>query len=219
MQDDRASKLAAAAIARGRPLDWFEELYASADEGEPPWAHHEPNPNLIVWLQRERVSGQGRRALTVGCGLGDDAEELARAGFTVTAFDIAPSAIAMAQKRFPESPVRYVAADLLSPPPEWDGAFDFVFESYTLQAMPEPLRRIAYQRVASFVAPGGELLLIARARDEDQPVDGPPWPLAKSEIRSLSNYGLTELRIEDYLDAEEPPVRRFRARFSRLAAV
>ncbi len=177
------------------------------------------NPNLIVWLQREGIDGQGRRALTVGCGLGDDAEELARAGFAVTAFDLAPSAIAMAQKRFAESPVRYLAADLLAPPAEWTGAFDFVFESYTLQAMPAPLRRAAYERVASFVAVGGDLLLIARARDHDQEVEGPPWPLTASEIRSLSDHGLTELRFEDYLDAEEPPVRRFRAQFSRIAAV
>ncbi len=44
-------------------------------------------------------------------------------------------------------------------------------------------------------------------------------PHRLGEIRSLSDHGLTELRFEDYLDAEEPPVRRFRAQFSRIAAV
>jgi hypothetical protein len=60
-----ARALAAAALERGQPLAWFEELYAGAG-GEPgaiPGADLEPNPTLVAWLGR-------RCALKVGYGLG-----------------------------------------------------------------------------------------------------------------------------------------------------
>jgi ubiquinone/menaquinone biosynthesis C-methylase UbiE len=61
-----------------------------------------PNPNFIDWLNQRRVVGSGR-AIKVGSGLGDDAEELSRRGFETTAFDISESAIAWSRKRFPQS--------------------------------------------------------------------------------------------------------------------
>jgi hypothetical protein len=46
-----------------------------------PWADLEPNPHLLSWLEANPTDGRGRRALKVGCGLGDDAEALAELGF------------------------------------------------------------------------------------------------------------------------------------------
>jgi 2-polyprenyl-3-methyl-5-hydroxy-6-metoxy-1,4-benzoquinol methylase len=39
----------------------------------------------------------GRRAIAVGCGLGADDEHVARLRFDMVAFDVAPTAVAMAQ--------------------------------------------------------------------------------------------------------------------------
>jgi len=142
MSRAKARQLADAALRRGEPLVWFEELYAeveSASLSSVPWADLEPNPNLVAWLDRSKIDGRGRRALKVGCGLGDDAEELARRGFDVVAFDVSPSAICIAKRRFPESPVRYEVADLFDSP-DWVGGFDLVLESYTLQVLPPSLR-------------------------------------------------------------------------------
>jgi hypothetical protein len=70
-----ARALAAAALQRGDPTGWFEELYAGAAQaGEVPWADLVPNPMMVAWLEREGVIGDGRRALKVGAGLGDDAD-------------------------------------------------------------------------------------------------------------------------------------------------
>ena len=55
----------------------------------------------------------------VACGLGDDAEALAAAGWRVTAFDISPAAIAWCRERFPASPVDYQVQDLSAVPSSW----------------------------------------------------------------------------------------------------
>jgi SAM-dependent methyltransferase len=203
----------------GRPADWFEPLYVSAagDASVIPWADLRPNLNLSRWLTSAAIRGDGRRALDVGCGLGDNAEALAAAGFRVTAFDVAPSAIAWCRRRFPNSAVDYRSADVFRPPPEWAGAFDLVHECYTLQALPPDVREQAQRSIASLVAPDGQLLVIARARNEDEPPGTLPWPLTKTELMRFEALGLKLERVEDFLDNEDPPVRRFRAVFVRPA--
>ena len=69
----------------------------------------------------------------VGCGLGDDAEELAARGFVVTAFDISAAAVAWCKQRFPASRVNHELADLLQPPQSWDSG-SFIVEIYTIQS-------------------------------------------------------------------------------------
>lgn len=208
--------MARAAIERGRPLDWFEELYAEASTAGPsavPWADLKPNPNLLDWLDRELPDGVGKSALVVGCGLGDDAEELARRGFAVTAFDISGSAVAMARRRFPASAVEYAVANLFCAPTAWTKSFDLVQEAYTLQVLPAELRHRAVERLSSFVAPGGTLLVIARGREDDQHAGELPWPLTCAEAELPLSCGLEQVSFEDYLDSEVPPVKRFRATY------
>ena len=208
-----AREAAARAIEDGEPLRWFEEIYSSRDGSSIPWADMEPNPNLEWALKQRNLPGDGLRALKVGCGLGDDAEELARHGFDVTAFDIAPAAIDWARRRFPKSPVDYLVADALNPPAKWKRAFDFVLESYTLQVLPASLRREAMTRIASFVKPGGTLLVIARARKAHEPVGRMPWPLTREELLWFGRVGLEQESFEEFWDAEDPPVRRFRVEY------
>src|SRR5690242_15221720 len=107
------------AVTAGDATGWFEKLYAEAQAGGPvvPWADGEPNPNLLDWADATSLNGAGpggaaRTALVPGCGLGYDAEFLARRGFAVTAFDISPTAVAAAKRENPGSAVRYVTADL-----------------------------------------------------------------------------------------------------------
>jgi SAM-dependent methyltransferase len=215
-----ARQLAQVAIAAGRPLDWFEQLYAKArsDGVSIPWADYTPNPNLIeLFQQLDGHVSLGRRALKVGCGLGDDAEWLAGRGFDVTAFDISPTAISECGNRFPDSKVTYVACDLFQSPDNWLGAFDLVLESYTLQVLPPELRAKALKQISGFVSLGGYLLLIARLREESEPTGSMPWPLVRREIEILTSQGFVEKHAEDYLDGEHPPVRRFRGCYQREA--
>ena len=219
MKPDRsfARQIAAEHFHREKPTEWFDHLYQAAqtDASRIPWADQRPNTNLLAWRAAHPQDRTGR-ALVIGCGLGDDAEELARWGYKVTAFDVSPTAIHWCESRFPGSPVTYRVADLLDAPPEWTGAFDFILESYTLQALPPELRTRLIEIVASFVAIAGELLVICRARDEQDPPGDMPWPLTKNELLRFEHHGLRVREFEDYLDAEEePPARRFRALFVR----
>jgi len=174
-----------------------------------------PNLNLISLYSRLRHLPFGKSVLKVGCGLGDDAEWMSSLGWTVTAFDIAPSAIAICRSRFPKSSVNYLTRDLFDAPSEWHQAFDIVQESYTLQVLPPDLRAEALKRIANFVAPGGYLLFVTRGRSPSDPVGSMPWPLTRSEVDAFENLGLKSILFEDYTDQETPPVRRFRACYHR----
>jgi SAM-dependent methyltransferase len=192
-------------------LNEFESVYvqAQSDPAAISWADLVPNPNLVRWLDGNDVDGAVKQALVVGCGLGDDAEELARRGFETTAFDVSPTAIRWCRRRFPKSDVKYVAADLFRIPRAWGKSFDFVLESYTLQVLPEGLRRQAIPAIAALLAPGGTLLLVARGRDGDDPPGNSPWPLTREELGGFTSLGLVEQSFQDFMDDEVPPVRRF----------
>jgi SAM-dependent methyltransferase len=176
-----------------------------------PWADLKVNPNLEEWIAREKTRGDGKKALKVGCGLGDDAERLAALGFEVTAFDISPTAIEWCRRRFPGSKVTYLAADLFHAPEDWAGKFDLVLESYTLQVLVGGARKAAIASIANFVAPGGKLLVIARGREVGDPPGEMPWPLVREELKEFETLGLKEISFERFMDNEEPPVLRFRA--------
>ena len=51
----------------------------------------------------------------------------------MTAFDLSPTAIEWCRKRFPQSSVKWVVANLLESPAEWRQRFDLVVEINTLQ--------------------------------------------------------------------------------------
>ncbi|WP_157867660.1 class I SAM-dependent methyltransferase [Gloeothece citriformis] len=128
--------------------------------------------------------------------------------------DISSTAIKECLRRFESSRVCYEVADLLAPPSKWLAAFDFVFESYTLQVLPPELRFAATSNLRNFVAPSGQLLVIARGREELEPPGEMPYPLTKGELNLFENLGLTTELFEDYFDDEIPPVRRFRVLYS-----
>jgi SAM-dependent methyltransferase len=209
-----ARRIAADSIANGDSTGWFETLYAAAERGivTVPWADLAPNPRLVKALAGHTGGG---RALVVGCGLGDDAEHVASLGHSTVAFDVSPTAVAGARRRFSHSTVQYVTADLLSPPQSWTRAFELVVEVFTLQVLTGAARRAAFAQTAQLVARGGRLLIIAGAREEHDALGNMPWPLTRAEIESFRGYGLREDSIVDFLDDEvHGPVRRWRAWFT-----
>jgi SAM-dependent methyltransferase len=216
--DEHTRRLAAASLATGDPTGWFEELYAEAAGGKAmvPWDLGNPHRLLVGWVQARKPVGGGRRALVVGCGLGRDAEYIAELGYDTVAFDVSATAVRTARRRFPDSAVHYLMADLLDPPAHWAHTFDLVVESMTVQALPDPPRRAAIGQVGRMVAPGGTLLVIAAGHDEaEDPEDGPPWPLTRAEVEAFATGDLRAVRIEDIRDDQDPRELRWRAEFHR----
>jgi len=206
-------------LKRGDATGWFDQVYARAQGNADavPWAALQPRPAFAEWAQRTALSGTGKRAVVIGCGLGDDAEELARRGFAVTAFDIAPNAVAWCRKRFPQSTVDYRVADLFAPPAAWQSGFDFVLEIFTVQALPIAMRQDAIAAVATLVGAGGEIFVLSVGTDHPDGRNGPPWVLTRAELDHFRFCGLTEVMVDEIRDPDMAPNFWFRAVYRRKA--
>ena len=179
-------------------LPAFEEIYARAgqDFGAIPWAALAANPALVSWLDQQPAPA-GDRALVIGCGLGDDAEEAARRGYQVTAFDLSPTAIRHCRERFPGSAVDYQVADLFHLPARWSEAFSLAVEIRTLQSLPLTQRADATAAIAATVRPGGQVFVRCLARDDGEPPVSRPWPVSRGELRGFIQAGLHEAEFAD----------------------
>lgn len=120
-------------------------------------SRREPSPSLLA----EAADLAPGTALDAGCGWGADAMWLAARGWRVTAADISPAALDQARRAAeagdPDAAARvtWLPADLTS----WDpgGRFDLVASHYVhVPGPPEAL----FARLASWVAPGGTLLVV-----------------------------------------------------------
>jgi SAM-dependent methyltransferase len=209
-------QLAKAYADRGNPNGWFEEFYARADGDihRVYWADLKPNPLLLDWIEKHPAL-VGKRAITIGCGLGDDAELLMQHGTRVTAFDISPSAIAMCRQRYPNSLVDYRVADLFDHPAAWRRGFDLVYECNTIQILEGAWRVRALEAISDLVAPGGEIIVSCRSQNQDKQPDAFPRPLDRDEIDGFRRAGLSELRFLAYDDDQDPPVPHFFAVYKR----
>jgi SAM-dependent methyltransferase len=214
-QTKRVHRMISDALSGGSPTDWFEEVYSGAVQGTGfvPWARMRPDSTLVNWLALQAPRGEDKQALIVGCGLGDDAEAVAKRGFEVTAFDISETAIASARVRFPDSKVDYQVADLFALPPEWAGRFDLVVESRTIQALPWDYTEAAVKAIAAQVAPAGVLLVLCMGREPKEDRRGIPWPLSRTELTLFEQAGLREESFQVY---QEGGQKRFKVVYRRI---
>jgi 2-polyprenyl-3-methyl-5-hydroxy-6-metoxy-1,4-benzoquinol methylase len=206
-------------------VEYFESQYAEA-KGDPSrirWADQRPNPALVNWLNAVAPSlvRCGARACVVGCGLGDDAQEIAKRGYDITAFDCSPTAVEWARQRDPENARSYVQADLFNLPPKWRHRFDLVVEIYTIQSLPPERHEQAMKSLAEILSPNGHMLLIARAAEEPVHGDERPWPLTQEELRrlcSVAGLKIVDDNVSIFEDDEDPPVLRMRAMMVKTGA-
>lgn len=184
--------------------DWFEPLYdeAGGDPSAVPWAREAPSPLLLAWLDQPGLDVAGSDALVVGCGLGDDAAELARRGCRTVAFDISPTAVDWARERFADldapGTLTFRTADLLDLPDDLVASAGLVVEVRTVQALSADIREAGLRAVASTVAPGGLLVhvgLVATNPRAAQTWDGPPWALSPDELAVYEDAGLDRVAL------------------------
>ena len=154
--------------------DW-EARYRS---GDMPWEKGEASPGLVDFLSKHPELARGKVCVP-GCGTGHDAREWARAGFTVTGFDIAPSAIRLCRERTAAAGLaaRFELGDFLKDEPT--ERFDWVFE-HTLFCAIDPGDREEYVRaVLRWLKPGGDYLAVNYMIPDK---DGPPFGTTREEL-------------------------------------
>jgi len=106
---------------------------------------------------------------------------------------------------------------VLNAPARWSGAFDLVFEAYTIQVLSGPDRAACIRAIGGFVSPGGSLLVVARSGRPGDPPGDMPWPMTRGEMDGFLVAGLTLAHLREVVESGDEPVLRFVAEFVRLA--
>ena len=146
---------------------WEQRWHGGSGDGCATTAASPPNPHLV----RETDGLTPGTALDAGCGAGAEAVWLASRGWQVTAADISSAALRLAAERAHASGlserVRRVEADLAV----WEPGtgFDLVTTHYAHPAIPQ---LAFYERIASWVVPGGTLLVVGHLHAGSDDVNG-----------------------------------------------
>jgi SAM-dependent methyltransferase len=161
------------------PTDWE----AQYQKGETPWDKGAPCPGLLDHLAAERVAG---KVLVPGCGTGHDVRALAGQGAEVVGLDLAPSAIATAQ-RFPAAGREtYELGNLFELAAHLRGAFDCVWEHTCFCAIDPSMRADYVRSVHAALRPDGNLLAIFYLDPGNaSPDEGPPFEVSIAELDRL----------------------------------
>jgi 2-polyprenyl-3-methyl-5-hydroxy-6-metoxy-1,4-benzoquinol methylase len=214
---ERTKQLQAEFAEKGDVTGWFEALYQEAEGNNEkiPWADLEPNKFLVKFAEKTNLQGNGRTALVVGCGLGDDARFLHDLDFDVTAFDISRTAIEWAKKLHQDTNIKFFTADLFDTPKEWYQAFDFVLEIYTIQPLPLEMRSEVINQISNFVKFKGKIVVVTRGREDDEIPVELPWALSRKDLSQFEKNGFTQNYFEEMWGDEDEPIRRFVIEYER----
>ena len=143
-----------------------------------PWEKGEPSPGLVDFLAAHPELPRGS-VLVPGCGTGHDARVWARAGFSTTGLDLAPSAIRLSQERTRAAGLtaEFRLGNFLEDEPF--AQFDWIFE-HTLFCAIDPKRRDDYVRaILRWLKPTGQFLAVHyMIRD----TEGPPYGCTQAEL-------------------------------------
>ncbi len=162
---------------RGFPS--WEELYQKDAIEQLPWYWPALDPDLEAALARHGLASG--RFLDEGTGPGTQAIALAERGFTVTAADLSPAALAYAARKAAERgvQVRFVQDDVLSS--RLTGPFDAVFDRGCFHVL-APEQRAGYvETMHGLVAPSGWLFV--KTFSHHEPGERGPHRFSPEDIR------------------------------------
>lgn len=157
--------------------DW-ENRY---QQGQTPWDKSAPAPELKFLLDVGLLRG---RVLVPGCGRGHDALAIASAGGSeVIGLDLAPSAVREAHAFGMIQGLRFEEGNLFSPPPDWAGSFDWIWEHTCFCAIDPGDRERYVKSVHALLRPGGRLLATFFIDPSLDPGEtGPPFGVTPEEL-------------------------------------
>ena len=148
---------------------------------------------------------KGKRLLEIGCGLGTDLLQFARAGAQVTGIDLTPASVDLARKRFSlyGIPGDFQVADAENLPFP-DESFDVVYSFGVLHHTPDTQKAIdeAYR----VLKPGGGIILMLYHKHSWHVLAGVPF---MAITRWLRNKSVSMSVMEDWIriyDGEDNPL-------------
>jgi SAM-dependent methyltransferase len=180
-------------------IDRWDSAYRGS--GKPGWDIGRPARDLVQAV----ADGQLRpgRVVELGCGSGTNAIFLAKKGFDVTALDIAPTAIAIAQEKAKKAgvQVRGLVADVLAPPKL--GTFDLIFDRGCYHGVRGQNAKGYVDTVCRLSHPGTLLLILAGNANEKAQY-GPPR-VREDQLRNdfSKEFDFVQLR-ETHFDTGDP---------------
>jgi len=157
-----------------------------------PWMNPYKFPWIMERIERESSILRGKHLLEVGCGMGYDSLEFLKRGVRVTATDLTPNAVRIAERHFEVEGVRPEAvrtANALELPFD-DDTFDAVWANGVLHATGDTAR--AVREVRRVLKPGGRAIISHFYRK-------PSW------MDWLHRFGRENIEHKD----EDPPVNEF----------
>jgi SAM-dependent methyltransferase len=177
-------KLGASEIMAGPDAKFWQERFLRE---EMPWDRRAPGPQLVAWLDAGTL--RPCRILVPGCGSGFEVALLAQRGFSVTAIDYAPAAIARVSERLAAANLQaeLAQADAL----DWHPAapFDAVYEQTCLCAIHPDLWTAYAAQLQSWLQPGGSMYALfaqlARPGAAKGIIEGPPYHCDINAMRAL----------------------------------
>lgn len=188
----------------------WEERYRDSNPEELPWFYPALDHDIDAAISEIGLS-EGR-VLDLGCGPGTQAIELAKRGFTVTASDIADSALKDARKRAEDAGVKieFVRDDILST--QLKGPFDIIIDRGCFHVLPAERFGDYVAAIVRLLKEGGWLLLKCFSHKERRE-EGPPNRLSPEAIKSVFDGALRVYRIwESHFatkEGETPPLALF----------
>ncbi len=175
-------------------------------EGMAIWDTKQPSSEL----KRVVESGQLKpcRAVEIGCGTGNDAIYLAEQGFDVTAIDISPTALNIAERKATKQGVKvqWLLADILQPPPLEE--FDFVYDRGCYHEVRQHHAKDYVASIRKLTHDASKILILAGNANKDSywRFHGPPR-VREQDIRKDFATGFRILHLSEFRFDPAPPDR------------
>jgi SAM-dependent methyltransferase len=158
-------------------LERWDSAYRS---GRPGWDTGRPSSELVQAVEEGTL--KPCRVVELGCGTGTNAIFLASKGFDVTAIDIAPTALRLAEEKAGKAGVRvrWLLADVLLPPKL--EPFDLVYDRGCYHGVRQQNAPRYVEALARLTRPGSQVLILAGNANEPRHY-GPPR-IKEEELRA-----------------------------------
>lgn len=192
---------------RRLPTTSAEDWNACYREGRLPWDSGKPSAELRRLVETGDLKPCA--AIELGCGTGTNAVYLAQQGFTVTAVDLAPSAVEQAQAKAAAAGVaaRILCGDVTRLD-EVVGPFDFVFDRGCYHCVRRAGLLDGYlATLARLTKPGTRLLVLTGNADSTEELGPPKVKAAEltAEFEPLCRIErLAAFHFEDAFTAQGP---------------